>query len=95
MVTGMQIFPNKFSYFSKQDVKKPAQCFVVPKPTYQQLFVFSSVLLLNIFNFWFQLDFNQDWITKLGVCVFLLVLQSSILLEEEFVCWNQTHIFSL
>ena len=95
MVTGMQIFPNKLSYFSKQDVKKPAQCFLVPKPTYQQLFVISSVLLLNIFNFWFQLDFNQDWITKLGVCVFLLVLQSSILLEEEFVCWNQTHIFSL
>lgn len=93
MVLDVQIFPNILSYLSKQDVKKPAQCFLFPKPMYQQLFIISSVLLLNIFNFWFQLDFIQDWITKFGVCVFPLVLQSSILLKEEFVCWNQAQKF--
>lgn len=59
-----------------------------PKHTCQQLFIISKVLLLNIFNFWCQLNFNQGWINKFEICVFLLVLQSSIFC----VCWSWAQI---
>lgn len=49
LVPGMQTISKLISYLSKQDVKKPAQCFILPN-MFQLFSIISSVLLLNISN---------------------------------------------